>query len=675
MFNQYPYLNINDLNLDFILKAIREMKYEVTNFVSINAIKYADPIQWNITSQYEKNTIVIDPLTGTAYISVAPVPAGVALTRPEFWTVVFDLGSFVTRAAQNFTSRWESDTTTTATFATTTGSWLVWGDVLYKALTNITAGDTYVVGSNIEHFTIEDLYNAYLNTIANILALVGDLADLNTSDKTSIVNAINSVINDYTNAINGVINDYTNADNNINVRIDNVIAFNNKKQLFEQRYIKTSTFNTLFGVNEPAQAFEYNPVNNSWWVSKSESSTNPAQIIELSKDFTTVLNRASGDYGHINDMTYNPYTEKIYGAGGASGSDIGKILIINRSTLALEGTVPTINLRRVYCIAYDPISRRYAAVDYDYLIHIYNDNFDEISVGTTRIDQWLHGDGYTVPQTITYYNGMLLCYCSYVKYDNDGNYYVGRAIASIDVNGDIIANTFLDGQPLLEGEGITSADGLVYIMDNSEPFVLFSECTPTNVQGMGVFADRISQNADLNNITTLGVHYAPSAAWTSTYTNKPSDLVAGFKMEVFIQYGLLVQEITDTGGDKWRRRYSGSTWFAWTNSIGNLQNSISTLQNRVIDLETFKNDVYIASGYLSNESYTIELPANRSFMIISDTGITQVNSFSTSLSSFHSLVEDSNLSFTASGRNVTITATGTVYLSIIGLTQNNVHLT
>ena len=197
MFNQYPYINLNDLNLDYILSQIKTMMNEVTNFVSINAIKYADPIQWDITRQYEKNTVVIDPVTGTAYISVAPVPAGVALTRTEYWTVVFDLGSFVTRAAQNFTSRWESETTLTATFPTNTGDWLVWGDVLYKALTNITAGDTYVVGSNIEHFTIEDIYNTYLNTIAAILAIIGDLTDLTTSDTSSIVNAINSVVTDF----------------------------------------------------------------------------------------------------------------------------------------------------------------------------------------------------------------------------------------------------------------------------------------------------------------------------------------------------------------------------------------------------------------------------------------------------------------------------------------------
>ena len=143
MFNLYPYMNLNDLNLDYILNAIREMRYEVTNFVSINAIKYADPIQWDITRQYEKNTIVINPITGTAYISVAPVPSGVALTRPEYWTVVFDLGSFVTKAAKNFTDHYEESTTLTATFNSSIGDWLVWGDVLYKALVNITAGDAY----------------------------------------------------------------------------------------------------------------------------------------------------------------------------------------------------------------------------------------------------------------------------------------------------------------------------------------------------------------------------------------------------------------------------------------------------------------------------------------------------------------------------------------------------
>jgi hypothetical protein len=58
-----------------------------------------------------------------------------------------------------------------------------------------------VFGGNIEHFTIEDLYNAYLNTIAQILAMVGDLTDLTTTDKTSIVAAINEVVTTLTNEV------------------------------------------------------------------------------------------------------------------------------------------------------------------------------------------------------------------------------------------------------------------------------------------------------------------------------------------------------------------------------------------------------------------------------------------------------------------------------------------
>ena len=176
-FNEYPYLNISDLNLDFILKAIKDLKYEVTNFVSLNAIKYADPIEWRITSQYEKNTVVIDAQTGTAYLSVAPVPAGVALNRTEFWTPIFNLSRFIETIAQNFANRYEESDTTTATFSTPANYWLVWGGVLYKAKVNITAGDAYVINSNIEPFTIEDL--------------IGHLSDLITDDKDNIVAAIN----------------------------------------------------------------------------------------------------------------------------------------------------------------------------------------------------------------------------------------------------------------------------------------------------------------------------------------------------------------------------------------------------------------------------------------------------------------------------------------------------
>ena len=193
LFDQFPYTNFHELNLMWILEALKEIKTTTEQFVAINSLKYADPIQWNITSQYEKNTIVIDPQTGTAYISVQPVPTGVALTNEDYWTVVFDLGSFVTRAAKNFTTRWEEDTTLTATFNSVAGDWLVWGDTLYIANVNITAGDSYIVDGNIRRITIEEVKNEIYTTFNT---MIGDLADLSTTDKSNLVAAINEVMAD-----------------------------------------------------------------------------------------------------------------------------------------------------------------------------------------------------------------------------------------------------------------------------------------------------------------------------------------------------------------------------------------------------------------------------------------------------------------------------------------------
>ena len=315
MYNQYPYLNLNDLNLDYILKAIKEMRYEVTNFVSINAIKYANPIQWNITSQYEKNTIVIDPVTGTAYISVAPVPAGVALTRPEYWTVVFDLGSFVTRAAQNFTSRWESDTTATATFSTPAGGWLVWGDVLYKALVNITAGDAYVVDSNIEHITIEDVLSAIVQDIADevqarqdaddaINTTIGDLNDLTTTDKTSVVNAINGEVQarqDADGALSDRIDDEVQARQGADDAINTTIGDLNDLTTSDKTSVVNAINETLGTIGSvTGDLSDLVTVNKTNLVNAINEVASKTSVILNVKDYGAVGDGVTNDYAAIN---------------------------------------------------------------------------------------------------------------------------------------------------------------------------------------------------------------------------------------------------------------------------------------------------------------------------------------------------------------------------------------
>lgn len=163
----FPHTRFFESDLRELIKQVFIMNDLVTNFVSINAIKYANPIQWDITKSYEKNTVVIDGNSGVAYISVRPVPPGVGLTREQYWTKVFDLSLFIIKAGANFANTFESEPTTTATLNTANGNWLVWDSYLYQALTDIHPGDRYVPGGNIRRATVEDFFNVLKSIIDN----------------------------------------------------------------------------------------------------------------------------------------------------------------------------------------------------------------------------------------------------------------------------------------------------------------------------------------------------------------------------------------------------------------------------------------------------------------------------------------------------------------------------
>lgn len=167
MFNQYPYINENDLNLDFILKRLAEIEQIVKNFVDLEHIKIADPIQWNISTQYSKNTIVLDA-NGNAFLSKQPVPAGVQLNNTDYWLVIFNFMDYVKAFNSNMTLRIERDTTQ-ATQALHVDDWLIYDDILYKVLVDMAIGDDFIIGTNIERFTIEQFVKAWEVYCANLI--------------------------------------------------------------------------------------------------------------------------------------------------------------------------------------------------------------------------------------------------------------------------------------------------------------------------------------------------------------------------------------------------------------------------------------------------------------------------------------------------------------------------
>lgn len=95
MFDRFPYTNFHELNLDWIINQMLALKNEVQSIVKQSVIKYADPIEWNITRQYEPTTVVIDTNTNIAYMSTQPVPAGIAITDTDYWLPIFDMSQIV----------------------------------------------------------------------------------------------------------------------------------------------------------------------------------------------------------------------------------------------------------------------------------------------------------------------------------------------------------------------------------------------------------------------------------------------------------------------------------------------------------------------------------------------------------------------------------------------------
>jgi hypothetical protein len=157
-----PYTNFHDLNLDWIIEVLNDFNTKLTNFVSLATIKYANPIQWDITSQYEANTVVVDS-NGNAYLSVQPVPSGVSLDRTEYWTKIGNFDELWANVKKAITPTDEGHSST-ATAARAIDD-LVWvNGLLVRVTAAMKAGDAYVPGSNCVSSSTNEVLHYLLTT-------------------------------------------------------------------------------------------------------------------------------------------------------------------------------------------------------------------------------------------------------------------------------------------------------------------------------------------------------------------------------------------------------------------------------------------------------------------------------------------------------------------------------
>ena len=85
--NQFPYSDFHELNLDWIIKTVKDLDGKMNTFEAINTIKYDGA--WDINKQYEKWTVVND--SDYDYLSLQIVPAGININNTDYWMMVAPL--------------------------------------------------------------------------------------------------------------------------------------------------------------------------------------------------------------------------------------------------------------------------------------------------------------------------------------------------------------------------------------------------------------------------------------------------------------------------------------------------------------------------------------------------------------------------------------------------------
>lgn len=170
---RWPYTNFHELNLDWILETLKKQDAAIADFISLNSVTYANPLQWDITRQYPKNQVVLDT-NGDGYLSVQPVPVGVEIDNADYWTKIGNFSELWSTVKLAITAA-DEGLKTKASADRASGD-LVWlNNILYVCTTAITRGTEY--GTNN---TAKTTIDARLANLANAVStLQNNITDIN----------------------------------------------------------------------------------------------------------------------------------------------------------------------------------------------------------------------------------------------------------------------------------------------------------------------------------------------------------------------------------------------------------------------------------------------------------------------------------------------------------------
>lgn len=303
-----PYLNghMYEFDLCWLVEKILSFESQLNQAIDLKTIHYADPIQWDITTQYAPNTVVVDPKTGTAYMSKVPVPAGILLTNVDYWTVIFNYQNIYTKIMEGVA--FYNGQTDFASKALLVNDLVWYGLDLYRVTRAIEEGGKLIPGTNLVKTSIESLLSNYYG-------------------RDRVATLLNDTLN--------VSGDYTVNAGDITKTADNeTIALNSDLTLDVKGHVNLSPLQNPLIVAPPSKNDDYNTIK------IVDSNNDEYNILLGDKDF--VYNRSIVANGTGKDKQFA--INQKYDDDALIGSGIGEDYFKSLKTTDNTITVATYNI-------------------------------------------------------------------------------------------------------------------------------------------------------------------------------------------------------------------------------------------------------------------------------------------------------------------------------------------
>lgn len=254
---------------EMVSKVIEVMQ----QYIETGSISYADPIQWDITKQYPRNTVVVT-VNGDGYLSTQPVPIGIDIDNEDYWTKI-----------GNFSELWGSvklaitpvdEKLKTNASAARAVNDLVWlNNDLYVITKAMDAGTRYIEGTNCKKTDIgEQLNDLNTKVDSNKSSVDNSIEQINTNIENINTNLNKKIDKDTVGNLDQTVGGNMNqtVDGNVTVTANKVEIFSKGGKAFTAHSGVTSVGNTtvptyIYGNLTLASARETNIDDNYAYVS------------------------------------------------------------------------------------------------------------------------------------------------------------------------------------------------------------------------------------------------------------------------------------------------------------------------------------------------------------------------------------------------------------------------